>query len=285
MLQLCEFAANGLALGAVYALLALATTITCSTSDVLDLSTGAQATLSGIVAAIIGVRFGALAGVLAGLLSGAVVAFVFCCFHWRGHLKDSMPIVLSTFALLIIAESAILTAVGPEGLTLPAISGVIEFGGVIILTASVIAIVVSFVLLIAVSALLRWTPLGLNMRASAASPRSAGLVGIAVRQTQSFAFLVAGSLAGVAGVIACVLVGLSYSSPFNLTLAGLGGALLLGRKSPAAAFGGGMIVGLAETLGQAYLPSGWSAATSAIVILLVLAASRTSSLPFAGVRP
>lgn len=285
MLQLFEFAANGFALGAVYALLAVATTITWSTSDVLDLSVGAQATLSGIVAAVIGLRFGVAAGVLTGVLSGAVVALVFCCFHWRGRLKDAMPIVLSTFALLIIAESAMLTTVGPEGVTLPAMAGVLEVGGAVILKSSVVAIAASFVLLAVMTALLKWTPLGLNMRASAVSPRSAGLVGIAVRQTQSLAFLVAGCLAGVAGVMASVLVGLSYSSPFNLTLAGLGGALLLGRKSPIAAFVGGMIVGLAETMGQAYLPSGWSAATSAFVILFVLAVSRTPSFSLAGARP
>lgn len=285
MLQVLEFAANGLALGAIYALVSMAITVIWATSDVLDISSGAQATLAGVAAAAVGMPWGPVAGVGAGILTGAAIAGVFQVFHLRGTLKDPVPIILSTFAVLIIIESAILTVVGPEGVKLTVVTGVVEISGAIILISSLVAIACAAASLAAVALLLRFTPIGLNMRASAISEKSARLVGIAVRQTQTFAFLLGGVLVGIAGVVAAMLVGLSYSSPFSLTLAGLGGALLFGRKTPHAAFLGGMLIGLAETLGQAYLPSGWSAGTSSLVILLVLATSRNAAIAFSGARP
>lgn len=285
MLQVLEFAANGLALGAIYALVSMAITVIWATSDVLDISSGAQATLAGVAAAAVGMPWGPVAGVAAGILTGAAIAGVFQVFHLRGTLKDPVPIILSTFAVLIIIESAILTVVGPEGVKLTVVTGVVEIGGAIILISSLVAIACAAASLAVVALLLRFTPIGLNMRASAISEKSARLVGIAVRQTQTFAFLLGGVLVGIAGVVAAMLVGLSYSSPFSLTLAGLGGALLFGRKTPHAAFLGGMLIGLAETLGQAYLPSGWSAGTSSLVILLVLATSRNAAIAFSGARP
>jgi branched-chain amino acid transport system permease protein len=228
--------------------------------------------------------WGPAAGVAAGMFTGAAIAGVFQMFHLR-VLKDPVPIILSTFAILIIIESAILTVVGPEGVKLTAVVGVVEVGGAIVLISSLVAIGCATASLVVVALLLRFTPIGLNMRASAISEKSARLVGIAVRQTQTFAFVLGGVLVGIAGVVAAMLVGLSYSSPFSLTLAGLGGALLFGRKTPQAAFLGGMLIGLAETLGQAYLPSGWSAGTSSLVILLVLATSRNAAIAFSGARP
>lgn len=284
MLQVLEFAANGLALGAIYALVSMAITVIWATSDVLDISSGAQATFAGVVAAAVGMPWGPVAGVTAGIFTGAAIAGVFQMFHLR-VLKDPVPIILSTFAILIIIESAILTVVGPEGVKLTAVVGVVEVGGAIILISSLVAIACATASLAVVALLLRFTPIGLNMRASAISEKSARLVGIAVRQTQTFAFVLGGVLVGIAGVVAAMLVGLSYSSPFSLTLAGLGGALLFGRKTPQAAFLGGMLIGLAETLGQAYLPSGWSAGTSSLVILLVLATSRNAAIAFSGARP
>lgn len=284
MLQVLEFAANGLALGAIYALVSMAITVIWATSDVLDISSGAQATFAGVVAAAVGMPWGPVAGVAAGMFTGAAIAGVFQMFHLR-VLKDPVPIILSTFAILIIIESAILTVVGPEGVKLTAVVGVVEVGGAIILISSLVAIGCATASLVVVALLLRFTPIGLNMRASAISEKSARLVGIAVRQTQTFAFVLGGVLVGIAGVVAAMLVGLSYSSPFSLTLAGLGGALLFGRKTPQAAFLGGMLIGLAETLGQAYLPSGWSAGTSSLVILLVLATSRNAAIAFSGARP
>lgn len=285
LMKLLELLASGLALGSIYALLALAMTVIWATTDVIDISTGAQATLAGVIAASLAVPYGFFAGVAAGLVTGALIGAIFAAFHARGQLKDPMPVVLATFGALIIAESAILTAAGTQGLHLKAAPGIVMVGDAVMTVQGLVNVVVAVSVYGVLTALLKWSPMGLTMRACAVSDKAARLVGIPVRQTQFFTFVLGGLVAGIGGLLAGMTAGLSYTSPFNLTVAGLSGALLFGRKTPTAAFGGGLVIGMAETLGAGYLPSGWAAGTSSLVILLVLAASRLPATAFSGGRP
>jgi branched-chain amino acid transport system permease protein len=285
LMKLIELSVSGLALGSIYALLALAMTVIWATTDVIDVSIGGQATLAGVIAASLSVPLGFLVGAAAGIATGVLMGVVFAAFHARGLLRDPMPVVLATFGALIIAESAILTAAGTQGMHLAAAPGIMFVGEAVMTVQSLVNIGVAAGVYLALAALLKWSPLGLTMRACAVSDKAARLVGIPVRQTQFFTFVLGGLVAGIGGLLAAMTAGLSYSSPFNLTIAGLSGALLFGRKTPTAAFGGGLVIGIAETLGGGYLPEGWSAATSSLVILLVLATSRLPATAFSGGRP
>lgn len=285
LMQLLELVVSGLALGAIYALLSLAMTVIWATTDVIDVSIGAQAALAGVIAASLAVPYGFAAGLLAGLATGALVGGTFAAFHARGQLKDPMPVVLATFGALIIAESAILTGVGTQGLHLANVPGIVMLGDAVMTVQSLINIAISVVLYLTLATLLKWTPMGLTMRACAVSDRAARLVGIPVRQTQFLTFVLGGLVAAAAGMLAGMTAGLNYSSPFGFTVAGLSGALLFGRKTSTAAFGGGLVIGVAETLGAGYLPSGWASGTSSLVILLVLATSRLPASAFSGGRP
>jgi branched-chain amino acid transport system permease protein len=285
LLKLLELLVSGLALGSIYALLALAMTVIWATTDVIDISIGAQATLAGLIAATLAVPFGYGAGLLAGIATGVLIGLTFAAFHARGLLKDPMPVVLATFGALIIAESAILTAAGTQGLPLKSVPGVLMVGDAVVTWQSLVNIAVGLAACGALAALLRFTPLGLTMRACAVSDRAARFVGIAVRRTQFLTFVLGGLIAGLGGLMAGMTAGLSYASPFNLTVSGLSGALLFGRKTPGAAFAGGLVIGVAESLGAGYLPSGWAAGTSSLVILVVLATSRLPATAFSGGRP
>ncbi|MFT3820985.1 MAG: branched-chain amino acid ABC transporter permease [Rubrivivax sp.] len=285
LLKLLELLVSGLALGAIYALLALAMTVIWATTDVIDISIGAQATLAGMIAAALAVPFGYAAGLAAGLATGALIGLTFAAFHARGLLKDPMPVVLATFGALIIAESAILTAAGTQGLHLQAVPGVLMLGDAVFTRQSLVNVAVALCAYGALAALLRFSPLGLTMRACAVSDKAARLAGIPVRRTQFLTFVLGGLVAGLGGLMAGMTAGLSYASPFNLTVSGLSGALLFGSKTPTSAFGGGLVIGVAEALGAGYLPSGWAAGTSSLVILIVLATSRLPAMAFSGGRP
>ncbi|MCI0636581.1 MAG: branched-chain amino acid ABC transporter permease [Actinobacteria bacterium] len=96
-------------------------------------------------------------------------------------------------------------------------------------------------------ALFKYTDLGLAMRCSAQNPRAAWLVGINPQRTTAIAWLFAGSLAALGGV----LLGASTNlHPYNLSLQVLPAfvaALIGGLESVAGAVLGSMIVGV--TLG------------------------------------
>ena len=285
VVKLVELLASGLALGSIYALLAMAITLIWATTDVLDITTGAQATLAGIVATGFIAPLGVMAGLGVGIATGALVGILFLLFYKRHPGTDVTPIVLATFGMLIVCESLLLTFVGSGGRHMSGLPGIVFLGDAVVMLQGVVNMAVAGVLFLAVVALLRWSPLGLTMRACAVSEKAAQLVGIPVRQTQFLTFVLGGLLATVGGILATMSSGLSYSSPFGLTLVALSGALIFARRSAGAAFAGGMTIGVAETFGAGYLPSGWAAGTSSLIILIVLATSRLPANAFGGARP
>jgi branched-chain amino acid transport system permease protein len=285
VVKLIELLASGLALGSIYALLAMAITIIWATTDVLDITIGAQATLAGIVATGFVAPLGIMVALGVGIGTGALVGILFLLFYKRHPGTDVTPIVLATFGMLIVCESLLLTFVGSGGRHMNGVSGIVFLGEAVVMLQGVVNMAVAGVLFMAVVVLLRWSPLGLTMRACAVSEKAAQLVGIPVRQTQFLTFVLGGILAVAGGVLATMSSGLSYSSPFGLTLVALSGALIFARRSAGAAFAGGLTIGVAETFGAGYLPSGWAAGTSSLIILIVLATSRLPANAFGGARP
>ena len=285
MIEFVQFGLNGVFLGAIYGLLAMALALTWTTTDVVDVSVGAYAMTAGIVAAAVGFPLGLLVGVGAAVALGCIGGLIFLSFQLVKGGRDQILLVLGSFGLLLVIESAVLTYFGTAGRFLPRIGGRIEIGAVSISVQNLINFAASLVVLGCLLFLLKRTMLGLSMRACAISEDASKLAGIAVRKNQYWAFVLGAGIAGIAGTLAVLTIGLSYSSAFTLTIAGFGGAVVLGLRGPATAFAGGMLIGVAETLSQGFLPSGWAPAIPSLIIVAVLATGKLQGTSFATARP
>jgi branched-chain amino acid transport system permease protein len=285
LVQLLEFLANGIALGAIYALLAVPMSVVWVTTDVIDVSTGGYAVVAGMVAAVVGMPFGPIAGVLAALVLGALAGAIFLGFHAVRRRTDAMLIVLGTFALMLAIESGVLSFLGTDNRFLEPIAASLDLAGAIVPGQSLVNVGISVVVMALLTALLKLSPLGLQMRASAISDRSAMFVGIAVRRTQFFTFVVCAGIAGIAGVLAVVAIGITYASTFIFTTVAFSGTVLLGRAGPLPAFWGAMILGIVTAVSDGYLPNGWAAGVPSLLIILVLATGRMPASAFTGARP
>lgn len=283
--QLLEFLANGIALGAIYALLAVPMSVVWVTTDVIDVSTGGYAVVAGMVAAVLGMPFGPIVGVLAALALGALAGSVFLGFHRIRKQRDAMLIVLATFALMLAIESGVLSALGTDNRFLNPLPGSITLSGAVVTYQSLFNLAVSVVVMIGLAALLKLSPLGLQMRASAISDRAAMLVGVAVRRTQFLTFVFCAGIAGIAGVLAVLAIGMTYASTFIFTTVAFSGTVLLGRAGPLPAFWGAMLLGIVTAVSDAYLPNGWAAGVPSLLIILVLATGRMPATAFTGARP
>jgi branched-chain amino acid transport system permease protein len=285
MAQLLEFLANGLFLGAIYALLALPMSVVWVTTDVIDVATGGYAVVAGMVAVSVGMPLGPVVGVAAALALGVIAGLIFLGFHALRADRDSMLIVLATFALMMAIESAVLTIVGTDNRFLDPLPGNIRLGAAVVPYQGIFNLVAGIVIMLALTALLKWTPLGLRMRASAISYRAATLSGVAVRRTQLLTFVFCAGIAGVAGVLAAMAIGMTYTSTFVFTTVAFSGVVLLGRSGPMPAFIGGLLLGIATSVSDAYLPNGWAAGVPALLIILTLASGRMPATAFTGSRP
>lgn len=280
-----EIFANGLFLGAIYALFAVPMSVIWVTTDVIDVSVGAYAVVAGVVAAAIGLPSGGVLGIVAAMALGGLTGAIFLGFHALRSMKDAMPIVLATFAFMLFVESAILVVVGTDNQFVDRIPGTLMFGEAAIGLQGVFNLVLSAILMLALTIALKWSPAGLRMKACAISAKNASLAGIAVKRTQFLTFVLCAGIAGVGGVLASMSIGMTYASPFTFTLIAFGSAVVLGRRGPLPAFLGGLLIGLAESFSQIFLPNGWAPAVPAVLIIAILASGRLPSAAFTGARP
>jgi branched-chain amino acid transport system permease protein len=122
---------------------------------------------------------------------------------------------------------------------------------------------------------LRWfvarTRQGKAMRATAQDREASGLMGIDVNRTISLTFLIAGALAGAAGLVVALYYGqtfFQYGLQFGLlsfTAAVLGG---IGNLTGATL--GGMVIGLIAAMSDRFIEAKWTAVIVFSLLILVL---------------
>jgi branched-chain amino acid transport system permease protein len=99
-----------------------------------------------------------------------------------------------------------------------------------------------------------FTRVGLAMRAAAANPESARLVGIRVSRMTALGWGMAAAIGAVAGMLIAPVVFLEPNMMLSILLYGFAGAVLGGLTSPLGAVLGGFAVGVIENLAGTYIP-------------------------------
>ncbi len=119
----------------------------------------------------------------------------------------------------------------------------------------------------------RYTSVGLAMRAAAANPESARLVGISVGWMLALGWGLAASIGAVGGMMIAPIVFLEPNMMLGILLYGFAGAVVGGLTSPGGAVIGGFLVGIAENLAGTFVPfigSELKLTVALILIVLVL---------------
>ena len=140
------------------------------------------------------------------------------------------------------------------------------------------AIGITLVVLAALYAFFRFTPLGLAMRAAAQNPESARLVGIRVGWMLALGWGLAAAIGAVAGMMVAPIVYLDPNMMGGILLYAFAGALLGGIDNPLGAVLGGFAVGIIENLAGAYLVGTELKLTVALVIIVSVLVVKPSGL-------
>ncbi len=253
-----QLVVDGLASGAIYASLALALVLIFRATRIVNFGQGEMATFSAYCAWQL-CEWGMpmtpsflVVGALAFLLGIGVFRFVI-----RPVSKAPVEaVVVVTLGLFVVFQALSLWLWGSDQRAFPSMFPNVGWDllGVRV-TASAVGIVgVLLGLAVATGAIFRFTRLGLAMRASAYDGEKSLLVGIPVERM----LMLGWGFAAVIGFVAAVLVGprlfLSPTMMMPILLYALASATLGGWDSPLGAMIGGLIVGVAESLGATFLP-------------------------------
>ena len=117
----------------------------------------------------------------------------------------------------------------------------------------------------------RGTRLGLAMRAAAANPESARLVGIRVGWMTALGWGMAAAIGAVAGMLIAPVVFLEPNMMLGVLLYGFAGAVLGGLTSPGGAVLGGFAVGVIENLAGTFIPYVGRELKLTIALVLIVA--------------
>jgi branched-chain amino acid transport system permease protein len=273
--------ADGLALGAIYALMAVGIGLVFGVLRLVNFAYG-QLVMAGAFALALASAWGwpGWAGIMLCFAVVVCLSLVMDRLVFR-PLRGHSPAVMlvATFAVAFLLQSVALVWFGPLGKiasSLAYLNRPVAVGGVDIRKITIVAIVVAAVCLLALTLLLERTTMGLHMRAASMDFQTARLLGVRANQVISLAVLLSGVLAAVVAVLLTVQTPL-VTSDFALrdTIIVLAGVVLGGLNRPIPATLGGFTIGFTSgILGGAlptnqsqYLPSFLFAAV--ILVLLV----------------
>ena len=251
MEQLIQQVAAGLANGAIYALVALALVMIYTSTDHLNFAQGEMAMFSTyIVWALLQAGFGfwmALSlAMIASFLVGMMIERVILRPLHHAPLLSVVVVFIGLLAIFHSMAGAIWSHTIKE---VPSPFPKIAFAGSGFIGPHQIGmIVVTVVLLLALFAFFRFTPLGLAMRAAAQNPVSARLAGVPVDWMLALGWGLAAAVGAVAGAMVAPVVYLEPNMMAGILLYGFAGALVGGIGSPGGAVAGGFIVGVLENL-------------------------------------
>ncbi|MBA3846169.1 MAG: branched-chain amino acid ABC transporter permease [Planctomycetes bacterium] len=144
-------------------------------------------------------------------------------------------------------------------------------GVVRIALKDVLVAAVTVPLLIALTWMVKGTSLGRAMRAVAQAPTAARLMGIDVDRVIAITFAVGGALAGVAAVVyGLYITSVSFDMGFRMGLYAFTAAVLGGIGNLPGAVLGGLVIGVARSFSDVFLPTEWTNAIIFLVLILLL---------------
>jgi branched-chain amino acid transport system permease protein len=262
---------NGLVYGSLLYIVSVGLVLIFGLRRVANFAHGGLFMLGAYVCYAVSLKAGFWAGLVVSVLVLTVLGVLLDRFVFR-LLQDEDPIitVLVTFGLLLIIEDVARTIWGKDLLRLQvpeALAGVVPISGTNFPIYRLAIIGVAFAVGLGLSLWLRYSRVGLFVRASSVDPVTTGMQGV---NTEKLGMVVVGigvGLAGLAGTVAAPLLALSPSMGASMVIDCFIVVVTGGLSSFSGAFVAAMLIGQLHNFGVVFVPT----VASLIPLLLMVA--------------
>lgn len=205
---------------------------------------------------------------LIGFLSNALVYERLQKRRWF----SSLVALLSSVMLLLLFQSIILIIFGsqPKSVPLLAAQERYEILGASITKAELFAIPTGLILIAAFAAYLKYSRLGVAIRATADNPEVAEIIGVSTRKIRYITILLASLIAGIAGILIALEFNLEpYASNLHAIRA-YGRTIIGGTGSIIGVLVSGLIIDTTEHLGGFFMTSTYKELYSFAIVFIFL---------------
>jgi branched-chain amino acid transport system permease protein len=269
-----ELVVSGIAIGAIYGLMAMAFAMTYKATGLLNFAQGEIGMLIAYIAWTIGTTVGLNTWTLAlgALVTSVLLGLAIERFIMRRMLGQPVfSAVLVTVGIGVIITSVVLLVWGGEQqrINIPQASEIVSIGGVRVRQSQIAVVIALIVTLIAIHLFLQRSRFGIAMRAVAADQRTARLMGISPARVQAVAWSVSSVLAGLAGLFFAVTFELSPAL-FTLGLKAFPASVFGGLDAVVGSGASGIVIGVLENLVAGYIAPMMKEIAGFLMILIIL---------------
>jgi len=274
--MLMDHLSNGIALGSVYALTAIGFTMVYGIIRLINFvhgdiyMIGAFFALTGLSVLHLSIIPAFLFGMLGASLFGVLIAK----YAYSPVFKaPRINLILCAIGAAIFLENFAMLIWGPETKSFPIVieNTTHHFMGFRFTTIQLIIMGVSLLLATVLTYIVKFTRFGRAMRCTSQDMDAAKLMGINTNRIVYFTFALGSSLGAAAGI----LVGIYYKAAYPMMgfVAGLKAfiaAVIGGIGNIPGAMIGGLIMGVSESMGAAYISSGYRDAIAFVILIIIL---------------
>lgn len=268
---------SGLAVGSVYALMALAMSITYKASEIPNFAQGEMAMISTYIAYVLlvvqGISFiwAFFFSLLFAMVLGMALEFVFIRRAKEPNLLNLIIITLG-FQMMLYGLAGWKWGADQRRLRMPfSESETYDLGGGIVVSQLGLATIgTAVVLMLIIWLFLRFTRLGLAMKASQQNAMAARINGIRTNRILSVSFGISSVVGAIAGMMVAPVTTLDPNMMWDPLLKGFAAAVLGGLTSLGGVVVGGYLLGIIENLFGFYISLEFKSVVAFLIIVIVL---------------
>jgi len=270
-----QLVVSGIAIGAIYALVAIGFTLLWQASRTVNFAQGDFLTVSAVLMFILvclGVPF------IWALLITVVIAAVLLGFVVKKAIiqplidRSHTTIIVATIALSFLASNSVATFWSAQCRAFPQIFGMTpyRFGSIALSRQNVWTIIIAIGLILAINLFIQRTKPGKAMQAVAQNREAAKVLGINISRVTTMVFVMNAVIVVFAAMLIAPVFMVRFDMGAQLGLKAFYSAAIGGFNQVRGALLGGFLVGIIETFSSAYLSTEYREAFVLVVLIAVI---------------
>lgn len=269
-----DLVASGVAIGAIYGLIAMGFAVIYKATGLANFAQGEMSMITAYIAWTISTT---LSGNVFVVVAGSIIVAILLGLAIERIIMRPMlgePIfstVLVTIGVAVVLRSLITLVwdAYPHALNLGVGRDVVNMAGVSLRSAQIASVLTLLAVMGAFYLFFRFSKIGVAMRAVAADDRTALLMGVSAARIHAIAWACSSTIAGIAGVLFALVYDLSPAM-FQIGLKSFPASILGGLDSVIGSGFGGILIGVAENLAGGYVGSGLKDVAGFLMIIVIL---------------
>ena len=277
---------NGISLGSIYAIIALGYTMVYGIAKMLNFAHGDVIMIGCYIVFTLmtGLQMNSMASLICAIIGCTILGVVIEKIAYKPLRKASpLAVLITAIGVSYFLQNLALIIFGADTKSFTSVVNMAPIkladGKLTISGVTIVTVLICIVIVIALMTFIKKTKSGQAMLAVSEDKDAAQLMGVNVNKTISLTFAIGSGLAAIAGVLLCSAY--PTLSPYTGSMPGIKAftaAVFGGIGSIPGAFIGGILLGVIEILGRAYVSSQLSDAIVFAVLIVVLLVKPTGIL-------